>query len=47
MNLMASSEMDNEGVVRETGIEVTLQKIQRPLEYQKLLSEERNKMNIL
>ena len=28
MNLMASSRMEDEGVVRETGIEVTLQKIQ-------------------
>ena len=47
MNLMASSTMEDEGVVKETGIEVTLQKIQIPLEYQTFLSEERNKMDIL
>ena len=47
MNLMASSMMEDEGVVRETEIEMNLQKIQRPLEYQTFLSEERNKMNIL
>ena len=38
---------EDEGVVRETGIEMTLQKIQRLLEYQTFLSEERKKMNIL